>query len=389
MRYSPTVASTPTSTAPATLHRMTTEPITVEDAVDRLRRRHAAEGLDMPGGCDRSAIDALEAAVAGIAAVPARLPLDYRRLLELVDPDGLRVTGDVELVGPQAVIDQLDRANPDLPALLIPVGGEGYFVVLELATDGHPGGLWVWDPGLDDIHRIAGGPAGLIAATADAPAVALPDAGHVWVALDVDGLFDEQVGWERTAWPDRWLLSDGVDPADLASRHTPTATIAEVLAGDGEGLVHARVRVHAGTAAGSVVRLFAPDAPEVSAEQAAIDHLAGMLAEERDAAVARLEELTELMSSGGAASLPVDDLLAMSAEIKALTGMGAAGSVPSYRLVWWPRDTGPAGPTRDSVVELVLRPGAPADGAGMPLGTEVVEATVVSARHVRDADGVG
>lgn len=343
----------------------------------------------MPGGCDPADIAALDAAIAGVAAIPARLPEDYRRLLELVDPDGLRVEADVHLVGPRTVQRGLGTRNPDLPALLVPVGGEGYFVELELATDTHPGGLWVWDPGLDDIHRVTGGVAGLLTALADAPAppdIQVP--GRIWVDLDIDALFDEQVGWEPTDWPDRWLLADGTDPGDLSARHTETPTIEDVLSGTDRGVVHARVQVHAGTMDGSIVRLFDPDHPVMSAEQVSEAHLAALPEDQRLATIARIEALTAELSSDAMATMPLDTLRAKAAELETLAGLDAERA-PSYRLAWWPRTAGPAGPARNSVVELALDPGptsAPT-AAVLTQPGDVVEATVVSARHVRDASG--
>lgn len=220
----------------------------IDEAIDRVQARLRREGMAVPGPVPVAEIAAVEAELA-----PLRLPAEYRRLIERMNPAmGLVVFPNLHdpAFGLDCWRDQRKWATAARVLFTIAYASHSWLGI-ELASDRSPGGE-LYDWGVDGVFFHVGRLPAFLDAIADAPAEGPIDAyGQVWLAFDIDALRSGRtVGVDVEGWPAHWQWAEGYQAGDLQPAG-PTATVAELLAARDAGPAQERVHVAVAGIAGT------------------------------------------------------------------------------------------------------------------------------------------
>ena len=213
----------------------------IEAALDRFQAAVAANGGPDPA----PPATAEELAALAEAIAPMRLPDDLVAVWRRFASDhGVLANGRALESPAGALTIWREDVWHSQPRCLLPIGYEahGYCCIELHGPDDEAGRIWAFEDGSEDITRIADGITDLVVAVAAAweAAAIRTSEGEFQRALIEDGrAWDELVtkamprwavdGWNRLAWPARWLRLSGLDPDSVRPRG-PTTTIRALLA---------------------------------------------------------------------------------------------------------------------------------------------------------------
>lgn len=212
----------------------------IDEAIDRVQTRIRREGLVVADPVATEEVAATEAELA-----PLRLPAEYRRLIERMDP-AIPLVGRPNLHRLTFGLDcwRSHRMSGTFPTLLFTIAYESHmWLGIELQSDVSPGGeLYHWT--VDGAYSHVGRLPALLASLAEAPTTGPPNRfGQVSVAFHVGALRSGlSYFFKIEDWPEHWQRAEGIAPADPVPAGA-TATVADVLAARNGGPVHERIHV--------------------------------------------------------------------------------------------------------------------------------------------------